>query len=257
MSDDTNANDSVEIVIRSAESVARRCIVLLAAMQRIGLGESTPSLQGDDPAAVAYDTREWLRAEGLWEELTPGEAELLGIPYSPIDLFDIQERGLQTEAFAALAWSLGLINELSDGDRTSYGEILAGMPAPWEKTAPWVEAQTLRPELKIALRREQAEIWEWRLAMEPIRRLLKGRELMELETSIVEVVHDGTAQGLLKPGRKGGFSIEGESLTRLQPFALEELHVLAQERLTALNWVCGHGSDWDDAPLDIEGLSLE
>ena len=33
--------------------------------------------------------------------------------------------------------------------------------------------------------------------------------------------------------------------------AREPLAILATERLRALNWLCGFGSDWDHVPLDI------
>lgn len=226
-------------------------------MQRAGLGESTPELLGDDPAAIAYDTREWLRAESLWEELSPAESALLSGPFRPVDLDVAQNLGLQTEAFAALAWSIGLIDDLSDGDYTPLDTVFTAVPSPWQKTAPWISSRTLRAESALAFRREQAEIWEWRLAMEPYRRQLEGRELLELEETIMDIIRDGTAQGLLRSGNESGFTFEGKPLTRLHPLELEELHMLAQERLIALNWLCGHGKTWDEAPLDIEGLSMD
>lgn len=254
---DHQQTDSVEIVVRPVEVVARRCIILSVVLQRIGLGSSATVAHGDDPAATAYDIREWLRSEDLWRDLTPLELDLLSGPYRSIDLDEFQAFGMPSESFAALSWSLGLTDRLSDGPSTPIEQVIPAIPMPWDKTANWIAEQTLRPDHIIALRREQAEIWEWRLAMEPYRRLLEGSELMDLEKTIRDVLHDGTAQGILAPGRKGGFAIGGRPLAIIDPLELEELHLLAQERLIALNWVCGHGASWDEAPLDIDGLSPE
>jgi hypothetical protein len=249
--------DSIDVDVRPVSAVARRCIILLATMQRIGLAESAPEHRVEDPAAAAFDLREWLRAESLWSDLTQDERELMDSPFRPVALNGVQERVPETEAFAAIAWALGLIDELPDVGRTAFGQILASIPSPWEKSATWIASRVLRPAEEITRRREQAEIWEWRLAIESDRRLIEGRELMELEQTIRDVAREGTAVGLLHSEPVDDVSFVGESLSRLDAEQLEEFHGLAQERLVALNWLCGHGHDWDDAPLDIEGLSLD
>jgi hypothetical protein len=220
-------------------------------LQRIGIDPGPMDTGVDDPAAVAFDTREWLRAEGLWGELTEDEEWLLSSPIGSITPEELMERAFQSEAFAALAWSLGLLDTLSDSDPTEIGPVLSGIPSPWEKIEPWIAIQRLRPEPKIARRREQAEIWEWRLGVESHRRIAEGRDLMELEKAIKDVTRDGAMQGLLKPGKQGGFSVDGMPILRLNPFQLEELHRLAEERLVALNWVCGYGEAWNNTPLDV------
>lgn len=249
--------DAIEIQVRPVSTVARRCIILLATMQRIGLTEPVPDDMGEDPAALAFDLREWLRLEGLWSHLTKDERELLGRTYQPIAPDIAREHVPQTEAFATIAWALGLIEDLPDVGHASFGHILATIPSPWDKPALWIASRALRPTEEIMRRREQAEIWEWRLAIEPQRRLLDGLELTELQQTIRDVVREATAEGLLKSGREGDVSFAGESLARLDADQLVEYQHLAQDRLRALNWLCGHGRDWDEVPLDIEDLPLD
>jgi hypothetical protein len=251
MSSVDNSDDYVEIELRSAATVARRCIILSSVVQRIGIDSSALSLVHGDPYGAAYDLREWLRTEGLWGDLTPREAAFLSRPPEELVPNAVKNATIQLESLAAVGWALSMASILSDGFASEITEVLSEVPDPWDKTAPWINSKSLRPESEIARIRERAELWEWRLAMEPYRRVLEGRELMDLERTIKDTMRDGAMAGMLAPGKKGGFTIKGVPVTRLDPYALEELHMLAEERLLALNWICGYGDDWDSVPLEF------
>src|SRR5258708_4762740 len=83
--------------IRSADEVARRCILLYAV---VAAGHGEPH----DPLV------QWLRREGLWEEVSPEESEFL-LSASPTQKQRI-DATWRAEALYPLLWSLGLIAEL-------------------------------------------------------------------------------------------------------------------------------------------------
>ncbi len=251
MVDNGPADDEVEIELRSRDDVAKRGIVLLSTVQRIGIDTGPAFATPTERATAAFDLREWLRGEGLWGDLTPSESAFLGGSGGDTTLDFIAEQGSQAEAVAVMAWALGLLDTLSDLDYSDIEPVLSAVPSPWDAIAPWIESLTMRPEAQVARRREQAEIWEWRLSMEPYRRMLEGRELMDLEHTIRDVTRDGQSQGLLLPGKKGGFAVYGRPIPALDPIDVDELAAIANERLYALNWVCGYGDTWDDVPLEI------
>jgi hypothetical protein len=47
------------------------------------------------------------------------------------------------------------------------------------------------------------------------------------------------------------FVIGDRSIASFDDLDLERFSSLAEERLRALNWLCGFGTSWDEVPLDI------
>ena len=84
--------------IRSADEVARRCIVLYAVLAA-GHGEPRDELVS------------WLRREDLWDAVSPKESEFL-LAESPTQRHRINATW-RAEALFPLLWSLGLISEFS------------------------------------------------------------------------------------------------------------------------------------------------
>ena len=67
---------------------------------------------------------------------------------------------------------------------------------------------------------------------------------------IQEVAAEAAAAGLLgAPG--GDFVIGGRDLSSFNDDDLSKLAATTEERLRALNWLCGFGASWDDVPLDV------
>jgi hypothetical protein len=247
MSADEGPIEELDIQLRPADAVARRFIILSSVVQRIVMDAGLDA----DAYGTAFDLREWLRAEGLWEDATDDERAILTSSPGGISPDHIAELGNCAESLATLAWSLALVERPVPDEFSNLFEREDGIPGPWEKTAPWVAAQSLRPEPVIAVARELAELWSWRYQIESVRRMAQGRELMDIERTIREVTHEATSVGLLKPGKKGGFADAGVPVTHMDPLEVEELAELQVERLTALNWICGYGEDWDSVPLDV------
>jgi hypothetical protein len=129
--------------------------------------------------------------------------------------------------------------------------LILELPGPWESTSAWRLKQTLRPESEIARMRELHEVWNWRLEVELERRSSKGQDLVELDDLIRTVTHDAIAADLLAPGNLGGFTLDGVAVTAMPPDKIAEQQLLTQQRLIALNWICGFGDDWDNVPIDV------
>jgi hypothetical protein len=83
--------------VRSADEVARRCIVLYAVL---AAGHDEPRDQ----------LVQWLRGEGLWEAVSPKESEFL-LSESPSEQQRINATW-RAEALFPLLWALGLIAEM-------------------------------------------------------------------------------------------------------------------------------------------------
>jgi hypothetical protein len=247
MSEHDEPSEEIDIALRPAEVVARRFIIVNSVVQRIVLDASPEG----DVYGSAFDLREWLRNEGLWDETTREERAILTPPPGAFGPDILADLGLHAEGLATLAWALSLIERPLPDDLSQLLAREDAVPMPWAKIAPWVSTQALRPEALIALARELAELWSWRYEIEPIRRMAEGRELMEVERTIREVTHEASAAGLLEPGKKGGFTVRGTPVTRMDPIEIEEMAALQTERLMALNWICGYGEDWDSVPLEI------
>jgi len=72
-----------------------------------------------------------------------------------------------------------------------------------------------------------------------------------LNAAIRDVAAEGHVLGLLSKPRHNDFPARGRAYRRLAADAVADLGAVAEERLRALNWLCGFGPDWDDVPLDI------
>jgi diadenosine tetraphosphatase ApaH/serine/threonine PP2A family protein phosphatase len=247
VSDVDDSDEEIEINLRSAAEVARRFIIVNSVIRRIVIDSTLDS----DAFGLAFDIREWLRAEDLWNDATADEQAILSTPPGGFGPDDVADLSLHAEGLAILGWTLSMIDSPTVDELSNILSEEDRVPGPWQKTAPWVAAQSMRSEPIIAFARELAELWSWRYQIEPFRRMAEGRDLMEIERTIRDVTHEGTTTGLLEPGKKGGFQVGGIPVTRMDPFEIDELLALQTERLMALNWICGYGEDWDSVPLEI------
>lgn len=247
MSDD----ETLDITLRSPGRVAARCIIVAALLTRATIEEVTGEKDAE-LAAEAFDLRGWLHTEGLWDDVTPKEKAFLSAPVGHISPDDIVAASWEAAALDALAWALGLVPALDPTELGDTGRLVDEIPHPWQKTEPWIAARELRPEPEIVRQREIAEIWDWRVSVEPSRRSAEGRELKTIERAITETTRESQAAGLLPPGKKGSFRFSGSiPVTDADLEDLDRLVAITTERLLALNWLCGFGDSWDDVPLDL------
>lgn len=247
MTDDGGLEEILDIELRPAAEVAARSIIIATMLRRLTLDLSP----AHDAAGEVFDLREWLKAEGLWQQAMQDERAFLIRPAnSANDDIDV-DAALLAEDLKILDWALSPDRPLEEERTPNLVELLNDIPGPWDKTAPWVTARALKPLEVIAFLRERTEIWHWRLEVEPMRREMSGRDLMDLERTIRDVTRDGVSSGLLEGGKQGGFTLDGKPIAAAEITAVDDLLYLLEERLHVLNWLCGYGDDWDSVPLDI------
>ena len=242
--------DSIDIELRPPTVVAERCIILAALVRRLWIESSLSANEPGDWSAEAFDLREWLRAEGIRKSLTPAEDDFLQRPPSDLTEDEIAAVAWQAEGLATLGWALRLTGLLPPGNLGDITAVVRVVPAPWDDTAEWTRGAHLRPESEIATARDRAEVLEWRIAIEGPRRLASGDERAQYEAAIADVVQEARASSLLESD-SADFVIGDRPLAALDDHDLERVSSLAEERLRALNWLCGFGTSWDEVPLDL------
>jgi hypothetical protein len=93
-------------------------------------------------------------------------------------------------------------------------------------------------------------LFEWRASIEAPRRVATGPERTEYDEAIADVASEVEGTGLAVVAN-GDLLITDSPLASLQDDTLDRLTALAEERLRALNWLCGFGDAWDRVPLDV------
>jgi hypothetical protein len=245
------AADEVDINLRPPDVVGARCIVLTALLRRVWIEASVSAGLAGDWAGEAFDYREWLRTEGLWDSLTAGEQRALVCAPGEFREPELSAAAWQAEGLGTLGWALGLADRLPPGDLSDVATVVAAVPAPWDQTSDWLSEQVLRPEDLVARERDRAELYEWRISIEEPRRAATGTERSRNASIIREVSAEAAAADLLESPGAGDFTIGGRALASYTLDDLEKLSALTEERLRALNWLCGFGTSWDDVPLDV------
>jgi hypothetical protein len=243
--------DYVEIELRPAQEVSERCILIAALIRRLWIESSFASREPGDWSAEAFDLREWLRDEGAWKSLTSSERDFLQREVGDATQDQIAGVAWQAEGLTTLGWALDLVELPPPGKLGDITTVVQAVPAPWDKIGEWTRAARLRPEMEIATERDRAEILEWRIGIERPRRQSDGQARADYMAAIAEVVLEARASGLLESVVDADFAIGGRPVASFDDPELERLSALAEERLRALNWLCGHGITWDAAPLDI------
>lgn len=257
----------IEIRLRAPRQVAARLLVLAAVCRRAflerepgALGRGEDDADEDDEAdpnpedaeTERFDLTAWLRQARLDRAATPAERDLLHTRVGHLSPEDVTAATWQGEALAVLAWAAALLPERpNDPLPADPAAALAALPAPWDDVHPFVSGLTLRPEEEIAAAREQAELWFWRIGVEGIYRQAAPEERAELRVVIREVARDALHAGLLPALAGDDFPVRGRPLAKLSAPDLDRATAAAEMRLRALNWLCGFGRSWDDAPIEV------
>ncbi|HET7056764.1 MAG TPA: DUF4272 domain-containing protein [Thermomicrobiales bacterium] len=185
----------------------------------------------------------WLEAQGVMPMATDIEEAVLAARSLSDDALDICERA--GDSLPALAWAVALVDEIPlvepESDRA---EMIERIPVPNEGIEPFLDQLVLRDEDEIALERERAEIWNWRLVSEEIRRQSKGANRDEVEEAIREVVLESAISFAIAEIDTEDFLVDGVPVRALAHDLLGALIVTSEERLRAFNWLCGL-TEWD------------
>lgn len=243
--------DELDIELRSPAEVAGRLLLLSVVLRRAYLetGRLAPE---DDPTGERFDLAAWAGAENLLDHATPAEEEFVQAPLGTLPADAVSDATWQAEALSALGWALGLAPDLPrEPVPADPGSLLASLPVPWDATRPLVDRAALRDEAGVAVERERAEIWQWRIESEFTLRAGSPAERRELEAAVREVAADAARAGLVGGLVGRDFPFRGRPFRQVSGEALEEAAEVAARRLRALNWLCGFGTTWDDVPLEV------
>ena len=252
----------LELRLRAPRVVGERMLVLAAVCRRGFLEQAPDEAAGnpdadddhdlEDAESERFDLVAWLREERLDGAATARERSLLHARIGRLSPEAIAAATWEAEALLALAWCTSqLAEQLRYDEPAPIHHLLDRLPAAWDATRPFLAKLALRPEAEIARERERAELWYWRAGVEAVYRQAAEDERRELRGLIREVAAEAANGGLLSLASGGDFGAAGTPVSRLAGPALDDLTAIAHARLKALNWVCGFGATWDDAPTDL------
>ena len=243
--------DFIDIEVRSADEVARRCIVLASLLQIVAFDQGQPGFAVDDLETTAFDRREWLRGNDLWRDVAHSEATVFE---RPLDLersaasFDPLLLG---ETLATLGWALGACSRLLPLQATSPVEIASQVPEPWDSPWTWIASQQLGNESELVAQRELAELWLWRIETELARREARVQDRHEIDSAISDVRSEAIEAGIFPGSPSLDYLALWDDIAHRDVDELASLQSLSEQRLKTLNWICGFGADWDHVPLDV------
>lgn len=245
-------DDSIEIELRPRRQVVDRLLALIALANRLAL-ESQSHYGGQDQED-RFDLVAWLIDVRAIDELTAFERGVLDARLGYLSESERNRLMFSLESAFPLAWALDLLDgapalpEPIDG-----GVLLPAVPEPGQDVGSFRQNGSLMDEEAAAAERELAEIWLWRLSIEPERREEAVRGSGELEAAISETINEVQRAGYpLEPAADGDFAINGTSVRELRADQIDFAIMIAESRLQALNWLCGYGASWDDVPLEID-----
>jgi hypothetical protein len=229
-------DDELEINLRDPDDIGAR-IVLLGALA------IWPDL---DAAGERGPWRQWLASNDLLSVATRTERGILDrtsdAQLSKADL-DICDRAL--DSVTVLAWAVALNEDLPPLRLAAeHEELIDRIPIPGEPVGRFLDQLLLQDEDTVSVERERAEIWNWRLAVEDIRRNDTSADYGEIDEAIREVVLESAISFAITEVNGEDFLVEGVPVRRLDDEYLESLVVMTEERLRALNWLCGL-TEWE------------
>lgn len=139
-------DEFIDDEFRTAEEIAKRSLVLGALISTVY-------------GAPISEAEDWLKAENLWDELSPQELEYLKNPTNKKARIDLSWR---SEALVILLWSINKIPSLpaltTECDTTILTSVLVGPP---NATKEFISAAKLRSEEEISTAYEEVYESHW------------------------------------------------------------------------------------------------
>ena len=233
-------DDELEIELRDSDDIGAR-IILLSALS------IWPDL---DDMAERSSWQRWLDAQGVLSVALEPELRIVkehsGSPLTAPEI-DLCDRSM--DSLVVLAWACALIDELP-ALRLAEEEdgLIERIPIPGEPVSQFLDQLIVRDEELIAVERERAELWNWRLVAEALQRNDSSANRHEIEEAIREVVLESAISLAFTEIDTEDFLVEGVPVRKLEEEYLESLIVTSEDRLRALNWLCGL-TEWDAVHL--------
>jgi len=232
---------SLDIALQETDDIGAR-IVLLSAI-------------GFWPTFTEYRDRQtwlhWLEGHGILDIATDAERSLITRQHRTELTEAEQDRSRRSfDAIWPLAWAVGLHDQPGFAlDEETLQALIEELPTPGDAVEPFLDGILIRLEDDIAVERERAEVWNWRLAAEVMMRSGTKAIRTEMQEAVQEVVLE-CATSPAFPDVDGLDFLVGEVQVRnLETLYLEVLMVASDEQLRALNWLCGL-TEWESIHFD-------
>ncbi|MBI3182998.1 MAG: DUF4272 domain-containing protein [Myxococcales bacterium] len=266
----------------TAEKAARRALCIGATLLRLMLEEAVAAgdLNKDKASQQAKALWSWLTREGLDQDLSGVERELLQMDAGGWSEDDRMDVSWASESLAMLQWAIGL-SKAPPIDKPSAADELVGALPLLEEPHAFIERAELRPIEELEAHREAWELWSFRTQQEMnARQASDGAEgELHLGELIAELEKEGfdrkaaerkgkaalaaealrfaskkgaqklAERGLLPKPLEGDFPFRGKPVSKLDDETLSEASGLAVERQRALVWLTA-GGDWDQVGLE-------
>lgn len=214
--------------------------VALTSVARRGLLEVDEDLDVFSKETDRFELSTWARTE-LTNWITDAELAALNTPIGDLSEEQMLLADEALYAGGAIVWALrGVTDEympMPDTDEF-LAAVLNWAPTPWDKVRQLQKRVRLRSDQDLADERERMELWYWRGSED-----VSPDDLAEVVAEINEIDLMPTVDGDLAAGDAAFGSLPEDDR--------DDLVWIAEQRLRALNWVCGFGESWETAPLDI------
>ena len=177
---------------------------------------------------------------------SPRELALLRRPPAERDEQDVVDAVWRGEALGALAWALGVVEELPDYDDPFDHVSLAR-----ELSLSGAELE-LRPGDTLEHEREAARLWHWRARTTLLRsdpEVQLPEHWASFDQLIAAAAMRGHEEGLLPSPRRGDFPAFGTTYRQLDAEQRALALSIAAERHYALTWLTVD-VPWDETPAD-------
>lgn len=197
-----------------------------------------------------------LHAEGLWNDVPHQEQRMLARRPGSWSEQEAQECLRRGEYLAALLWSLSLaLMPHWDREADVDAQIRAMQPPEGDTREP--PSFVLRGRQELANMREAAQTWLARAHT----RLIVDLEMevpsdVDLDQIVAEAAKSAHARGFAGKPVAGDFPALGKAYRDLDDDEFRRLHIIAAQRLRALDWLCtGMDEDVDSAAAYVPTLS--
>lgn len=233
-------DDEIDIQPWPVLELIGRAVALTTVASR-GLLEVDEDLDVFSKETDRFELSTWARTE-LTNWITDTELSVLNTSFGNLSEEQMMLADEALYAAAAVAWALRVISidrlPVPESEE-SIAAVMNWAPGPWDKVRNLQKRVRLRSDQDLADERERAELWHWR----------SDTEISD--EALAEVVAEVAAAGLI-PIVDGDFATDdGVSYASLSEDERDDIGWIAEQRLRALNWVCGFGESWETAPLDI------
>lgn len=215
--------------------------VALTSVARRGLMEIDDNDDVFTRETDRFELSTWVRTE-LTNWITDTELAIIQTPIGALSEEQMLAADEALYAAGAVAWALRGVNHeympVPDNEEFNTA-VLAWAPSPWDKVRQLQKQVRLHSDEDLAAERERMELWYWR-----------GGDVTAEE--LAEVVTEIQAADLM-PTADGDLAVAGGiAYGTLPEEERDDIAWIAEQRLRALNWVCGFGESWETAPLELD-----